>query len=163
MPLKDPIKRKEYHKAYHSKWYQANREKRNKEIKEYNHKNRIKLNVYQSKYKRLKRLTDPSFRLINNTRKRVTMFLKGYKSMPTMKLLDVPNLEYLWQYLEKKFKKGMTRENYGKVWHLDHIIPCIAFDPTNIEHQKICFHYTNLQPLFAEENLKKGYKIIRNN
>ena len=78
----------------------------------------------------------------------------------SMELLGVPNMEFFWNYLESKFKPGMTRENYGKEWHIDHIIPCIAFDLSKEENQKMCFHYTNLQPLWAHENLSKGSKIL---
>jgi hypothetical protein len=68
------------------------------------------------------------------------------------------------KHLEKKFhvnsKTGemMSWENIGK-WHLDHIIPCSSFDIRNIEAQKKCFHYTNIQPLWAEHNIKKGNKL----
>ena len=56
----------------------------------------------------------------------------------------------------------MTWDNYGD-WHVDHIRPCCSFDLTKIEEQNICFHYTNLQPLWAEENFKKNgrYKPVR--
>lgn len=47
-------------------------------------------------------------------------------------------------------------------WHVDHIIPCSSFDLTDIKQQKICFHYTNLQPLWAIDNLKKSNKISLN-
>jgi hypothetical protein len=53
----------------------------------------------------------------------------------------------------------MTRENHG-IWHIDHITPCTAFDLTDPEQQKKCFHYTNLQPLWASDNIRKGNKII---
>jgi hypothetical protein len=49
----------------------------------------------------------------------------------------------------------MTRENHG-LWHVDHIRPCASFDLTDPEQQAICFHYTNLQPLWAIDNIKKG-------
>jgi hypothetical protein len=52
----------------------------------------------------------------------------------------------------------MTRKNYGK-WHVDHIRPCASFDLTNPKQQQICFHYTNLQPLWAIDNIKKGVKL----
>jgi hypothetical protein len=55
----------------------------------------------------------------------------------------------------------MSWENHGTYgWHIDHIIPCDAFDFTKIEEQKKCFHYTNLQPLWREDNLKKSNKIL---
>ncbi len=65
------------------------------------------------------------------------------------------------EHLEKQFKEGMTWENHGLYgWHIDHIIPCASFDLTDLEQQKKCFHYTNLQPLWAKENLIKGVKIL---
>jgi hypothetical protein len=64
-------------------------------------------------------------------------------------------IEELWKHLEKKFKPGMTKENHGK-WHVDHIIPCAIFDLSKPEEQIKCFHYTNLQPLWAIDNIRKG-------
>jgi hypothetical protein len=48
------------------------------------------------------------------------------------------------------------------VWHIDHIMPCAIFDLTRPEHQKRCFHFSNLQPMFASKNLKKHAKVITN-
>lgn len=58
------------------------------------------------------------------------------------------HLEFLW-------KPGMTWENYGE-WHVDHRIPCNAFDLTNPVRQRECFHWSNLQPLWAAENIAKS-------
>jgi DNA/RNA endonuclease G (NUC1) len=66
----------------------------------------------------------------------------------------------LKQYIEKQFKLGMTWENYKlHGWEVDHIVPCDSFDLTNVEEQKKCFHYTNLQPLWMRENRQKSCKI----
>lgn len=59
---------------------------------------------------------------------------------------------------ELKFKDGMSWDNYGD-WHIDHIIPCAFFDLTKPSHQKICFNYQNLQPLWESENCSKQDKI----
>jgi hypothetical protein len=58
-------------------------------------------------------------------------------------------------HLEHQFKDGMTWDNHGE-WHIDHIKPCVQFDLTDPEQQKECFHYTNMQPLWAFENQSKG-------
>jgi hypothetical protein len=60
-------------------------------------------------------------------------------------------------HLEKQFKPGMTWENHGYAgWHVDHIRPLASFDLRDPVQQKVCFHYTNLQPLWAPENIEKG-------
>ena len=73
------------------------------------------------------------------------------------------NLKGLIQHLEKKFYKNpeteemMSWENHGiKGWHIDHIKPCNSFDLSNENEAQKCFHYTNLQPLWSKENIKKG-------
>lgn len=90
-------------------------------------------------------------------RRRVHHALKGEtKSESTLSLLGC-SINYLKEYLESKFQQGMTWDNYGE-WHIDHIKPCSAFDLSDPVQQKECFAYTNLQPLWAIDNLKKAYK-----
>jgi len=67
----------------------------------------------------------------------------------------IPELK---NHISKQFLPGMTWKNMGE-WHIDHIIPCAVFDLTDPKQQKQCFHYTNLQPLWAIDNLKKSAKI----
>lgn len=67
------------------------------------------------------------------------------------------SVEKLMEHLEKQFTEGMTWGNYGR-WHVDHIKPCAMFDFSKPEHQQECFHYSNLQPLWAKDNLKKSDK-----
>jgi len=79
------------------------------------------------------------------------------KKSKTSKNLLGCSLEVLKFHLECYFTKGMSWDNYGYYgWHIDHIKPCAAFDLTDPEQQKQCFHYTNLQPLWAEDNMKKS-------
>ena len=156
-------KRNEYSKnfkkenpEYFKNWYENNKERRVKLNKEYYQKNKKRL------YKKVKkrRKTDPSFRMLNNLRRRILLSLKGNsKSKNTMILLGISNIEFLWSHLERSFKPGMTRENHGK-WHIDHIIPCASFDLSKPEEQVKCFHYSNLQALWAHENMSKGNKIL---
>jgi hypothetical protein len=72
------------------------------------------------------------------------------------------SVSFLKGFLEAKFTEGMTWQNHGE-WHIDHIKPCASFNLLDEEEQKKCFHYTNLQPLWAAENLSKGCKYIDEN
>lgn len=110
-------------------------------------------------YARNKRLTDPLFKLKANLQRRCNAAVRAAKinkSKGTLELLGcTPGA--LKIYLEAKFIDGMSWDNQGK-WHIDHIRPCASFDLTDPEQQKQCFHYSNLQPLWASDNIKKGAK-----
>jgi hypothetical protein len=67
------------------------------------------------------------------------------------------SIAYAYAYLEAQFAEGMSWENYGE-WHIDHIRPCASFDLEDPVQQRECFHYTNLQPLWAKDNLSKSDK-----
>ena len=81
---------------------------------------------------------------------------KGVKSANTLELLGC-TVEQLQTFLEAEFTEGMTWENYGE-WHIDHMRPCASFNLADPEEQKKCFHWTNLQPLWALDNIRKGDK-----
>ena len=67
--------------------------------------------------------------------------------------------QQLVAHLEAQFLPGMTWANYAiDGWHIDHIRPCASFDLTDPEQQKECFHFSNLQPLWAEDNIRKSDK-----
>lgn len=98
------------------------------------------------------------FRLKENIVSRMNLALKGkIKSARTEKLLGCTIAE-LKIYLENKFKEGMSWDNRSE-WHIDHIKPCASFDLSKEEEQKKCFNYTNLQPLWARENILKKDKV----
>jgi hypothetical protein len=61
------------------------------------------------------------------------------------------------RHLESQFEPGMSWENRHQ-WHIDHIRPCASFDLTDPEQQRRCFHWSNMQPLWAEDNLRKHAK-----
>lgn len=90
-------------------------------------------------------------------RSRIRSALKGIsKSKKTMELIGC-NIDFFIKYIESKFEDGMSWDNYGYYgWHVDHIIPCASFDLSDEEQQKECFHYTNLQPMWGEENIRKS-------
>lgn len=103
-----------------------------------------------------RRKSDSQYRLKHNLRCRITKCIKN-KSKNTISLLGC-SIDQFKVYIESKFTDGMSWDNYGE-WHIDHITPCISFDLLDPKQQEICFHYTNLQPLWAIDNLKKGGKI----
>jgi hypothetical protein len=123
-------------------------------------KNNVKeISRKYSIYEKNRTLTDPIFKLVKTLRSRLNSVLNRCnieKGFSTMELTGC-ELPFLKGYLEAKFTEGMTWENHGD-WHIDHIKPCCSFDLTTEEEQKNCFHYTNLQPLWAKDNLSKGGK-----
>jgi hypothetical protein len=110
----------------------------------------------RNKYK-----NDIFFKISHNVRNRVNKYLKSNnipKRNKTFHIVGCPP-EYLKEHLETQFVNGMSWNNYGRYgWHIDHIIP-LSSAKTEDELYKLC-HYTNLQPLWAEDNLKKSNKIL---
>jgi hypothetical protein len=104
--------------------------------------------------------TDSQFKIRRILRNRFkTAVLREYKNGSCLTLLGCTIAEFK-QHIESKFIDGMSWENYGD-WHMDHIRPCCSFDLTNLAQQALCFHYTNMQPLWAKDNLIKGGMIIQ--
>lgn len=89
---------------------------------------------------------------------RIARVLGSIKRVDKTNRLVGCDADELMEHLKSKFTEGMSFDNYGD-WHMDHIIPCCAFDLTNPEEQYKCFHYTNIQPLWAKDNEKKGGKL----
>jgi hypothetical protein len=101
-------------------------------------------------------------RILINMRTRICKVIKGKVKSDTTKNLLGCSLDEFLIHIEKQFKPGMTFENYGcHGWHIDHIIPCATFDLSRPYHQKICFHYTNLRPMWEKENISKGKTVSR--
>jgi hypothetical protein len=115
-------------------------------------------------YEKGRKKIDAQFKLLKTLRSRLGSAIKSqnsYKNNKTIHLLGC-SISFLKNFLETKFKEGMTWENHGE-WHIDHIKPCASFNLLNEQEQLMCFHYTNLQPLWAYENLSKGSKYIDEN
>lgn len=137
--------------------YWSDVEKAKSKQKAYYEENKEKINVQTTNYTARKYKEDLNFRLLTICRSRVTMALKGkIKSKCTLELIG-GSVENLKKHLESQFTEGMSWENHGK-WHIDHIRPCASFDFTDKEQQNECFHYTNLQPLWAKDNMSKSAK-----
>ena len=158
---------KDYYKNNKEKIIQNNKiyvEEHKEEIAQYKHnwnvENKLRLREKDKLEAREKR-KDPNYRLLANLRTRLGHAIKdSYKSKRTLELLGC-SVEFLKQHLEKQFTKGMSWENRGvHGWHIDHIRPCCTFDLTDPKRQEECFNYTNLQPLWEVDNLKKSKKYV---
>lgn len=100
----------------------------------------------------------PTRRITERIRNRVYQALFGTsKSARTLELLGC-SIDELKSWLSGWFQPGMSWENHGD-WHIDHRRPCASFNLADPEQQKRCFHYLNLQPLWAKDNLSKGAKF----
>ncbi len=122
---------------------------------EYARKNRHSINKkIKNRY-----YSNPRFKIAQNLRTRIRLALNGVcKSKSTRELLGA-DFDFVKSYLESQFKPGMSWENHRiDGWHIDHKKPCALFDLTNPEQQKECFHYSNLQPLWAKDNFIKNKK-----
>lgn len=158
-------------RARSKKWYSENKERakayalKNRErirarmktyLKEYHQKNKSKL---RSKFNE-KIESDLNFMLARSLRRRIYMAIKNSYSMKAVSSIELlgDSIDNVRKHIEEKFTNGMVWSNYGK-WHIDHIIPLCKFDLRDKEQQKQAFHYTNLQPLWAEDNFKKSKKL----
>jgi hypothetical protein len=117
-------------------------------------KNRTRIRAYQRKYR-----SDTTRHIAHNLRNRLSKFIKKRSGRSSTESLLGCTFEEFRNYIEAQFIRGINWKNYGSHWHLDHIIPVTAFDLGNPEHLKRCFHFSNLRPLPARENLSKGSKI----
>jgi hypothetical protein len=150
---------KESHNEKMSNHYQINKEEYRKKNQNYRIKNRGKLNETAKLYNRKKREEDILFKLKHNLRVRIKEYMKTKKITSKNKTFDFVGCEpiFLIKYIEEQFKDGINWDNYGK-WHIDHIIP-LSSAKTEEELYKLC-HFTNLQPMWALDNIKKGSKIL---
>lgn len=113
-------------------------------------------NIYsKNRYK-----NDPEYRLARVLRARLRSALKNqYKQTSAVKSLGC-SLSELKTYLESKFQPGMNWENHGKYgWHIDHVTPLVSFNLSDPAQAAKACHYTNLQPLWAIDNLRKHGKV----
>jgi hypothetical protein len=148
---------REKFKESRKKYYLNNIDKEREQIKNYYHKNKETERKKNNEWKKNKLKIDPLERMKKNIRDRIREYLTGdNKSKRTFDIIGLDKQKFK-SYIENKFTEGMTWENYGK-WHLDHIKPlCLS---ENEEDLIKLNHYTNLQPLWSEDNIKKNRKYV---
>ena len=142
--------------------YAKKKGKYNKRVREYRKKNRRRYSELQRIYTKKRRRIDPKFRLDDNMRNMVNVYLRGKKARRTWEKLTGYTIKKLMEHLEAQFDENMTWDNYGSYWHVDHIKPKSLFNYTYSEDKefKKCWGLKNLQPLEARENLKKSNKFV---
>jgi hypothetical protein len=121
---------------------------------------KIKDKMFWPQKRKRKSKRTPMERLNRNISGSLRKALKGNKNRKRWETLVGYTLKDLMDHLEKQFTEGMIWDNYGE-WHIDHIRPICSFDFTEPEDEdfKECWELSNLQPLWAKENLEKGSKL----
>jgi excinuclease UvrABC ATPase subunit len=153
--LKNPDANKKYYRE-NPEYFKRYRIDKRDHYKNWRQKNRERVNENFKKRKR----ENPSYRIACNLRSSFSGMLKkrnGRKYESVLNLLGC-SVDEFRKHLEALFTEGMSWDNYGK-WHIDHIKPCSSFDLTSLEDQKVCFHFSNMQPLWAIDNIKKSNKM----
>jgi len=147
-----PLRLQSY-KDNSKKWRQQNKEDLRAKHKEWMKSDKGK--ELHRKYRKY-----PFNKIKHNLRRRMSDFLKKARAekVSVSRLIGCSSLEFK-QHIEKQFRRGMTWDNYGTHWHVDHILPCASFDHTNKKQIAQCWHYTNLRPLRAMENMLKSDTI----
>ena len=146
----------EKHKLYRREYSRNNKQKNNARARLWRNKNKEKYAEYRKIYAK----RNPYIRIQKILRTRINDAINGsVKSAKTMQLIGCKINEFII-HIEKQFANKMTWENYGSVWHIDHIRPCASFDLSLEDQQRICFHFTNLRPLLKMDNLKKSSQKI---
>ena len=169
--------RSECKKCHLQRHYYDNKDQVKSKIKEWREKNRevylqkqkewrkgyySKYNQIRNQRRKIRLQLDKNYELGDRLRHRIKRAIKQHKGIRHSSSLSLlgTDMKTVKEHLESLFTKGMSWDNYGyRGWHVDHIVPCASFDLTDPEQQKKCFHYTNLQPLWAKDNLSKGAKV----
>jgi len=174
------VKNKIYYKnnkiqilEHQKEYYEKDKSKIRERNKKYymNHKNeariyqkeyRINHKEYRNEYNKNRLECDINYKIACNLRKRMgNAITRNQKSGSAVKDLgcSIPELK---THLESKFQEGMSWKNWSlNGWHIDHIIPLDSFNLQDREEFLKACNYTNLQPLWAEENVSKKNKIIQ--
>ncbi len=164
----------DYYKANKNALLSKNKEYRitnseaiNKQRKQYREQEHVKIHIKEmskaylpirkQKIKEL-RITDISFRISESLRSKFHKYLKNQKTS-LMNYLGC-DLDFFREWLTFRFNDKMNWDNYGTVWHIDHVLPINQFNLQNTSDIQICYHWTNMQPLIKFDNQSKSDKIL---
>jgi hypothetical protein len=145
-------------KEYQKKHYELNKEKYIKKTKDWAVNNKERKNKSTSERNKIRKKEDILFKLKTKLRTDIYISLKRRKKSKTLEQIIGLSLGDYKKYIENQFEDWMTWENWGLyTWHIDHIIPLSSAKTE--EEVYLLWNYTNLRPLSAQENLKKGKKF----
>lgn len=153
------LENKEALQNRNKKYWKNNKKKLKIKNKKYRENNKESINEHKKIKHKYYMETNPEYKIKRNLRRRLNLAIKnanGIKQKSMEEYLGCTIKEFKL-HLKKQFVKGMSFDNYGE-WHIDHIKPCATFNLKDIKEQKKCFHYSNLQPLWAKDNILKGAK-----
>jgi hypothetical protein len=155
--LANPDRVKESARIAGKKWRANNLERAKAMCARWQRSNR----EYVNRKERERCAADPSYRLARCLRSRIrrVLRLRAATKRDNTAALTGCSVQFLMGHLEARFQPGMSWDNYGNVWEVDHIFPCAMYDLAVDSQQRACFHYTNLQPLFVSDNRRKYTKL----
>jgi len=152
---------REYFNAAQRKWTRNNPDK----VREINQKQYARPGTKEaivagnSRRDKERKATDPEYKLAQVLKRHFHQSLKKRVDREERLRLTGCSLWFLKEWLSAQFRVGMTWQNHGIVWHIDHKRPRASFNMLDPKDRHDCWHYSNLQPLFANENLRKGKKL----
>jgi hypothetical protein len=140
--------------------YRKNYPQKRKETKvKWQKNNQDKVKISKKRYTKKRLANDPVYRAMRSMRSRTFTYAKKKFSTKRNTFSKIIGNEGLREYIKSKFQEGMSWDNYSwSTWHLDHIVPLSS--ATTIKELEELSHYTNLQPLWAEDNFKKSDNIL---
>ena len=152
--------------AYYKELSEEQKERRLARTRAWRARNKVRKAAYDQKWREENRSRwlelqreggrKPERKMVSNLRRRLREFIRVKKGKSSDFFGCTP--AFLRNHVEQQFERGMSWENYGD-WHVDHIRPCASFDLSNLDERRACFHWSNLRPLWAEDNIAKGAKM----
>lgn len=125
--------------------------------KQWHDKNKDKMKAWANEYMKNRYKTDMDYRIKSLMNKRIRDYIR-YKTKPTLEFLGC-SMEYFKKWTEYQFDEKINWDNMGTYWHFDHVIPCNSFDFSKENDILECYHWKNIRPLEAIENISKGAKL----
>lgn len=158
-------KKKEYYlrnsekeKEYAKNWYRENKTRSINISRKYQKENSDRIRRNKRRRAKERRKEDPRYRAERRVRHRVWKAINRFGAKKKSSTFNIVGCSqwYLFKHIEDQFLEGMSWDNYGE-WHIDHIVPLASAEKED-DIIRLC-HYTNLQPLWAKDNLRKGAKV----